>query len=487
MRFHHFALFLVLSIVLNAQQSPVVATPEEQQIAGSILVGGHTFSTLDQLTGQFGPRLTGSSNYERAAQWAAAQFKSYGVDSVRLEPFTLKHGWSRGTATAAIFSPSVYGEATHSVHVVARGWSSNTAPGGVEAEVVTLKAITPEYLKQNAEKIRGKIALLGPGAAGRSNKELIDAEQLSDNLKSVGAVALLEPARQPNDVLATGDPAWHGDILGTPVVGLGHEDAELLKRLLASGPVRMRVDVQNTITGPVQVPNIVAEIRGSSKPDEWVLLGAHFDSWDLANGAQDNGSGSAQVMEAARAIAALKKRPARSMRFALWGGEEEGLLGSFAYVEQHSAELAKCAAVLNTDSGAGQPKGWNAEGRNDVAAALKPLSEGLLRGLAGSEITNESDFETDHGPFLIQGIPALNMSVDMSKYGEVHHTLADTIDKVNAHSLDTGAAILAVTGYAMADAAQPIAPHVDQNAVRELLKKDDLGIYLKAQGLWSGE
>jgi Zn-dependent M28 family amino/carboxypeptidase len=172
------------------------------------------------------------------------------------------------------------------------------------------------------------------------------------------------------------------------------------------------------------------------------------------------------------------------MRFVLFGGEEEGLLGSFAYVQQHAAELTNCVAMLNTDNGAGHPKGWNAEGRKDVAEALKPLSEALLGGMGGADIHSESDFDTDHGPFLTKGIPALNMWVDGSKYGEVHHTLADTMDKVNQHSLDDGAALIAVTGYALADADQPIAPHLDLNGVRELLKVDGLGEYLKAQGLW---
>ncbi|MBV9669864.1 MAG: M28 family peptidase [Acidobacteriales bacterium] len=483
------ALSSVVLLFTSAAQAPLESSPELKRIVGDIMVGGHAYDTLEQLTGKFGARLTGTRNYGRAAEWALQQFKSYGVDDAHLEYWTLAHGWKRGTASAVIVSPEVNGEQPRAIHIASAGWSSSTAQGGAEGEIYVPDAITPEALAAKAAEIKGKIILLDRRKLPHNSElDTLDEEQLSARLKLYGVLAILDRSHLANAVIATTDPAWHGDVLPTPYGYIGAEDFAAIDRALKMGPVRVRVDIQNTVSGPVQVPNIVAEIRGSSRPQEWVLLGAHFDSWDFATGAQDNGAGSAQVMEAARAIAdevpASGKRPARSIRFALFGGEEEGLLGSYAYVEQHRNELANCAVMLNTDNGAGLPNGWNVEGRKDIADALRPLSEHLLRGLNGAGIENKFDFETDHGPFALQGVPALNMWVDMSKYGEVHHLPGDTLEKVNRHNLEDGAALIAVTAYALADADKRLGPQLSHAEVEEMLKSDKVGDYLKQSGLW---
>ena len=487
------SVFAVTSVraqqVAESGPGPVQDLSALHQIAGDALVHGRAYSTLEALTDRFGARLTGSDNYNRAAQWAAEQFRSYGVDDVKLEPWTLAHTWRRISAAAAITTPKVQGEQPKPLHIASMGWSSSTPKAGVEGEVIQLFDISPDGLAKVGAQVRGKIVFVDQ-AQLKPRPKTQWGEQLSDNLKPLGALALLEPSRLDNDVIGTGDPAWEATILGVPTASLGHEDAETLKRWLKAGAaLRVRVDIQNEVGGAAQVPNIVAEVRGSGASQEWVLLGAHFDSWDFATGAQDNGAGTAQVMEAARVIAAMArqgKRPARTIRFALFGGEEEGLLGSEAYAAQHASELPRCAMMLNTDNGAGHPKGWSTEGRSDVADALKPYSDALLKQLGGGEIVKDIDFDTDHGFFMLRGVPVLNMYVDMSKYGQVHHLVGDTIDKVNDHNLADGAALLAVTGWAIADATLRLAPQLDQSAVKELLKQDDLGEYLQAQGLWKG-
>src|SRR5262249_15680328 len=166
---------------------------------------------------------------------------------------------------------------------------------------------------------------------------------------------------------------------------------------------------ENQTSGPMQVNNVIAEIRGRERPDEWIIVGAHLDSWDYGTGAQDNGSGCAMVLEAARAIASLGA-PRRSIRFALWGGEEQGVLGSSAYVKSHQSEIEKCSAVLNTDNGAGHPKGWKVEGRPDLRDAMKSISE-LLAGLGANGLSEQTTFDTDHGHFMLEGVPALDLWV----------------------------------------------------------------------------
>jgi len=228
----------------------------------------------------------------------------------------------------------------------------------------------------------------------------------------------------------------------------------------------------------------VAEIRGRELPEEWVLIGAHLDSWDYGTGAQDNGTGTVSVLEVARAMMVAGKPPRRSVRFALWGGEEEGLLGSYAYTQAHLSELANCVAVLNTDNGAGHPKGWKLEGRADLKQAMQPWSDGLLKDLSGGELSMEATYDTDHGPFMLQGMPVMDFWVDMSHYFEIHHKASDTLDKVDPLEYKAGTAIVAATAYAIAESEKPIATRIDHAAVEEILKNTRLEELVEQTGQW---
>ena len=262
------------------------------------------------------------------------------------------------------------------------------------------------------------------------------------------------------------------------------EDGKLIQRELEHGPVVIQLNWQNQSAGQTTVNNVVAEIRGSERPEEWILIGAHLDSWDFGTGAQDNGAGAVSVLETARALMALGKAPRRSIRFALWGGEEQGLLGSYAYAEAHKGELNHCVAVLNTDNGAGHPKGWKVEGRAELRAAMQPWSDALLKDIGGGDLSTEVTFDTDHGPFMLEGVPALDLWVDMSKYFEIHHKSSDTIDKVDLLDFKGGEAIVAVTAYALAQSDKPIAPRIDHAAVQTILKDAKLDEFLEYVGVW---
>jgi Zn-dependent M28 family amino/carboxypeptidase len=181
---------------------------------------------------------------------------------------------------------------------------------------------------------------------------------------------------------------------------------------------------------------------------------------------------------------ALGKPPRRSIRFALWGGEEQGLLGSYAYVHAHKNELGKCVAVLNTDNGSGHLKGWKFEGRDDLKQAMQPWSDGLLMNLGGGGLSAEVTFDTDHGPFLLEGIPALDLWVDEAKYMEIHHKASDTFYKVDTVDFKSGEVIVAATAYALAESEQPIARRIDHAAVGGILKKAKLDEFLEQVGVW---
>jgi carboxypeptidase Q len=467
-----------LLVVSSVAQSPKDLTQTRDQITASIL-NGPSMDTLWMLSDGFGGRLSGSPAYQRSAEWAAGKFRSYGIQNVRLEPFNIPNGWERGPVTGEMIAPL-----RRPLHVESFGWSPSTPSGGVQGDVVQISDVSPDALKAAAAQIKDHIVLIDTAklyADGyRKAAKLLNAAY--PVFKDEGALAVLSPDREINNVLNAHSAGWRAVLSPLPLVQIGMEDAKLIARALQAGNVRVKLEVQNKTTGSIPVNNVIAEIRGSEHPDEWILLGAHLDSWDYGTGAQDNGSGSAMVLEAARVLAAMGQ-PRRSIRFALWGGEEEGVLGSYAYTQQHTAELEKCIAVLNTDNGAGHPKGWKVEGRKDLADAMAPISQSL-KGLDGDDLSQDVTYDTDHGPFMLYGIPALDLEVDMTHYMEVHHKSSDTFDKVDPLFFKADAAILTITAYDIVQNPQPLAPHIDHAAVGEILKKAKLDELLQEVGVW---
>jgi len=473
------AVLLISALAFSATELIDLMEPADR-LATSIYIGPG-MTTLRELTDGYGGRLTGSAAYDKAVEWAVAKFKSEGLQDVHGEPFTIPNGWQRGSAGGTMVAPI-----TRHLYLESLGWSPSTAPGGVTGDVVVISDITSESIKQKAGQIFGHLVYVDTEKALADGpwKVLGQIFALPQVLKNAGALAVIFPDNEANNVLNAFALTWTGTVSPLPGVQLGMEDSKLVRRLLERGPVTLQLKVTNTVSGPVQVNNVIAQIRGSEESDEWILVGGHFDSWDYGTGAQDNGSGAAMVLEAARAISALGKAPRRTIRFALWGGEEEGLLGSSAYVKAHAAEMEKCVAVLNTDNGAGHPKGWKVEGRSDLKEAMQPISDSLLKNLGGGELSLKTSYDTDHGPFLLQGVPALDLFVDMAHYGDIHHKPSDTYDKVDPLFMKADTAIVAITAYALAQEAKPIAPHINHAAVGEILKKADLADALVQIGAW---
>ena len=475
------------ALVLLFALTCVAAPPDEVQqtangLAGSVLTGP-VMTTLRDLADGFGGRLTGSPAYQHSAEWAAAQFRSYGIKDVRLEPFTIPNGWLRGFARAEMTIPL-----QRPLHVESLGWAPSTPKGGVESDLVLITDLSEAAIKNSAPQIKDHIVMLDAAKEFRQNR--MKAYLLLRNAYTLvgdeGAVAIMLPGREPNNIINAHSPGWHAEVAKLPMVDLGMEDADLIRRTMASpsGKVHLKLDVQNQVSGPTTVHNVIAEIRGRENPDEWVIIGAHLDSWDFGTGAQDNGTGVASVLEVARVLAGLGHPLRRSVRFALWGGEEEGIIGSHMYVEAHKAELAKCIAVINTDNGAGHPKGWKVEGRRDMIEAMQPISDSLLRDYGAGDLSLETTYDTDHGPFMLYGIPALDQEVDEAPYFLIHHKSSDTYDKVDPVNFKTDVAIVAMTAYAVVQDPKPIAPHIDNAAVGEIVKEAHLEDMLKEAGVW---
>jgi carboxypeptidase Q len=478
------SLVIGVVVVLGAAASgqPPFDANVSGQLAGSILVGGRSFEYVAELTDKFGSRLTGSPAYQRAAEWTVAEFRAAGIARVAAEPFTIARGWQRGAARGRMVAPL-----ERPLHLESLGWMPSTPDGGIEGDIAVVADAAPDRIAADPS-LRGRIALIGrSGGSGDHADRLMLRDHLDTRLREAGAIAVLWPDGDANNILSARSTGFGTEVGVLPSAQIGREDDQLIRRLLDHGPVRIALELHNTVSpGSVTVNSVIAEIRGGERPDEWVIVGAHLDSWDFGTGAQDNGTGVAMVLDAARAIAALGRAPRRSIRFALWGGEEQGLVGSMAYVRAHEAELVRCIANINTDGGSGHVRGFLAPGRHDVAAAMRPISQTLLAGL-GAAALDESmryAFQSDDGPFILNGIPALDLDPDEAKYEEVHHKASDTIDKVDPHNLAIGAAVVAIAAFAIADAAQPIAPHLDRHAIEAMLAAARMDRVLQLYGMW---
>jgi carboxypeptidase Q len=239
-----------------------------------------------------------------------------------------------------------------------------------------------------------------------------------------------------------------------PLAYVAHEHYALLYRLATRPePAKTRIEIELTnkiIPGPITVYNTVGEIKGSDKPDEFVILGAHLDSWDLAQGTTDNGTGTCVVLEAARILAKSGVKPQRTIRFVLFTGEEQGLYGSKAYVQKHKEEMAKISLCLVHDTGTGKVTGIGTQGR----AAVKPVLEAelaSLKDLGFKEVNTRSMGGSDHQSFEAAGVPGFAVQQDMSEYRLTHHSQSDTLDKAKEADLIQGAQVLAVTALRVAN------------------------------------
>jgi Zn-dependent M28 family amino/carboxypeptidase len=275
-----------------------------------------------------------------------------------------------------------------------------------------------------------------------------------------------------------------GEIDGFPQAVVAREDALRLENFLGTGKnVRVRLEIQNRIGGPVEQENVVAEIRGREKPDEWVLLGAHLDSWDLGTGALDNGCNAAMVIEAARDIQRTGIRPRRSIRFVLFTGEEQGMLGSWAYVREHRAELDRARGAIIFDAGIGKITGYMLSGRHEIEAgvreALKPIES-----WGANQNVMDAPLGTDNYDFAVEGVPTLIANQEEANYLPNYHATSDSFDKVDLLQLKINTAIAAVTAFGIAERAAPLGPRQSRAEIETLLKTSGLEEQMKAEGMW---
>ena len=449
----------------------------DQKILAEVQDHNQIMANLEYLSDMIGQRLTGSSNLKKANDWTRQRFADYGLANVHLEPWTIAHGWTRGSARGRIISP-----AEHPLSLASYGWAPGTN-GVVRGPVVYVDARNKEELEAYKGKLKGAIVitsepqLLPPPDQPPPSPMLIpygdsmllvhpqrpDArppvagggfrffQERTKFFKDEGVLATLTDSGKPDALInMTGIGGRDYHIGALPSAFITSENYSLIWRLMKRGTVEVELDISNTFTDqPVEVYNTVAELRGASLPDEVVVLGAHLDSWDLGTGSTDNGTGSMVVLEAARALEKSGLHPARTIRFILFSGEEQGLNGSRAYVTAHKEDLPRFSAALIHDTGTGRVISMslmqNYQDEEIMTKVVSPLhSLGLL------ELSERRMGGSDHASFDEAGVPGFFCIQDPAEYFQTHHTQADTFDQAHEADLVEGAQVMAAVAYNIA-------------------------------------
>lgn len=452
------------SALLLAACSPLNPAPDDapMRIVAAALDSDDAWLKLQGLCDGVGHRLSGSPGLDRAVKWAVVALKADGHENVRAEKVMVPK-WVRGKESLTMTEPR-----RQAISMLGLGGSVATPPDGITAEVVVVAS------KDELDKLataEGKIVLFnyamppydpekgaryGETVAYRSNGAKWASEKgaVAALVRSVTAKSLRTPH---TGVMNYGDAKTK-----IPTAAVSIEDAELMARLQARGiKVVVKLMMEARSEGEVPSANVVAEIRGREKPDEVVIISGHLDSWDVGQGAHDDGGGCVMAMSALHLIRKLGLTPRRTIRVVLWVNEENGMAGVKTYIKDHAAELANHVAAIESDGGTFRPLGLGVDVREPdrLSRAAARLRE-YLQPFAGAEVkTGESS--SDIGHLKEHGIPCIGLRVEGSTYFDYHHTPADTVDKVDPSILRQCTAMTAAAAWRIADAPERLGDPVN--------------------------
>jgi carboxypeptidase Q len=449
------AISVVVLTCASARRRDVVqignslSSSEVEAIKHNALDSG-AYSWLEELTDSIGPRVTGSIEATKAIRWAAHRMELIGLTNVHVEPWHMRGSWRRKHSHV---------EMTRPIHlplnVVSYGWTGSTPRKGIEAPLVLVnRAALPEELSR-AQSWAGKIVFVAAGGP-RAVDPVIAFSQLADLVsaaQAARALAVISRDLRPGTMLThTGPISFDDSFHAIPVLDIASEHQQLVERLLKSGtPVAFHMSIENEFSSSsVESANVVGEIRGNEQPDQVVVLGAHLDSWDLGTGAIDDGFGVAAMLGVADAIIRSGVKPRRTVRLLLFTGEEQGLLGSRAWLREHRADIPDIVCALVLDWGAGPITELPLGGHSELAADLKIMSD-TVSDIQLFKVRAGYLTFTDAYSFTLAGLPGLAFLQDSPNYTEVGHSAADTLDKVNANTLLRNIATVAMTALWIAN------------------------------------
>ncbi|MBZ5720046.1 MAG: M20/M25/M40 family metallo-hydrolase [Acidobacteriia bacterium] len=435
---------------------------------------------LQRLTDEVGGRVPGTPAMQKAVQWAVDAFKSAGADSVHTEDFTIPFSWAEGATQMRVVAPEEF-----DARAVSIAWAPALAPQH-HVRIVDVGRGASEDFNQ-AGSLAGAILLVHQGEMhtwADLDAEYTRAPGIIDRALAAKALAIAFQSTRPHDLLYRHANSVEGEIDRMPMVIVAREDASRMARLLASGQsLYADLSIPNQIGGPITTSNVIAEVRGREKPEEFVILGAHLDSWELGTGALDNGCNAALVIDALRAIKAAGGQPRRSIRFILFSGEEEGLLGSWAYVNGHLSEMDKAAGVAIIDTGSGRITGLSLGGRRDLVQRTS-LLVAPLKQFGAIKLMTDIESGTDHLDFLLQGVPTFVAYQEEANYLINYHASSDTFDKVDVLQLKKDVAEMAEITFALADASERIGPRLSRAQIEKTMRETHFDDEMKANGMW---
>jgi carboxypeptidase Q len=419
--------------------------------AASRLIGGalsdrFAWERLAELTDTIGHRLSGSKQLERAIEWAVAEMRRDGLEHVRTEPVMVPR-WVRGRERAEIVEP-----AAHTIAMLGLGDSIGTPAGGITSEALVVRGFAE--LEEQAARVRGRIVVLN--VPFTNYDETVSVRVIGPSRAArYGALAVLVRSIGPagQRLAHTGMLQYAADVPKLPAAAIATEDADRLQRMSDRGQrIVIHLEMEAHSEGEVESANVIGEIRGREKPDEIVVVAAHLDSWDVGAGASDDGGGCIVTWEALRLMKRLGLRPRRTVRVVLFTNEENGTRGGYAYRDAHRGELARHVAMLESDTGVFRPTGFGLTANSRARATVAAIAT-LLDGIDASTITPIGG-GADIGPSIEAArIPALSLEVNGPLFA-IHHTEADTVDKIDPVELAKCAAAVAVMAYVIAELPQ---------------------------------
>lgn len=434
---------------------------------------------VKDLSDSIGGRPTGSAACRRAVDWAVARFRSAGLEP-GAEPFSIPNLWLPGTADARCTQPAAF-----SIRLAAAPFSPSTE-GVLEARLVDAGDGSAEAFGKLGERAKGGIALVHSSEMKTLDDlfaEYVRNKPLLDAAGKAGVAGLLLESTRPRGLLYRHPVSLDGSPAKMPAAIVSREHAERLARLLEKGDVRIRLEISNNMGGAYESHNVVAEIRGREKPGEIVLLGAHLDSWDLGTGAEDNGVNVAMVLDVARGFKELGLQPRRTVRFALFTGEEQGMWGSRRYVERHRAEMDRHKIMITFDSGSGRTTGFFLNGRADLR---DPLNKALaaVSGFGPFDHTLDAIDGTDNFDFMLSGVPNLVAIQDVTTYLPEYHAESDTFERVNGREQRANEAIASALVWNFAESPEFPSRQKSREEVEQMLTRTKLDAQMKAFGQW---
>jgi carboxypeptidase Q len=449
------ALAALISVTASASAQTISdkQRSDAKRLIDAAMADSSAWGRLAELTDTFGSRLSGSKALEDAIDWILGQMKKDGLANVRGEPVMVPH-WVRGAESATLVTPR-----STPLHMIGLGMSVGTPANGITAPVLVVDSF--EDLQKHAADAKGKIVVFDhafpldvPPMEGYRQAVAYRGGAPAAAAK-VGAVAALIRSVSSFSIQNphTGSTRYDSTVATkVPAAALSVEDIEMLHRMQRRGQkitINLKMSAQTLPDAPSR--NVVAELRGTEKPDEVVVLGGHIDSWDVGNGAMDDGGCSVTAWEAVRLMSKLGLKPKRTVRVVLWTNEENGGRGGRGYRDAHMAELPKHSVAMECDNGVFKPLGFRFQGSGAGLEFAKAVG-----AIAGASRVVSGDGEADVGPILQRGVPGLALDVDDTKYFWYHHSSGDMMNVIDKTELSQCIAMMAAMAYIIADLDQPL-------------------------------